>query len=429
VRATLTHNTRKASPLLWLGSFFDKILPTLTFLTAIGTFGRLGVDSQMWLSIYAITAYQVVTNFSKFRDSLITSWLLFLVPILTLVSTFWSAAPGHTFWVSLQFIYTTIIGLWLGAAYSPQRIFIALCVATGFGVAASVLNGWLQIISAYSSYNGQFIGIFGQKNILGRVIVLLSLSLFVVGIRLKHPLTAAFLVMLLWIPLSAAESATSLIMFLLVLALPVAWIVLTGNDRLRLIVLFTAVGAALLVLVMFSLAEFDLIDKMLNKLGKDSTLTGRTYIWSVGLKMFEWKPLFGIGFDAFWHAGIFEEPRQIYAAYEQAINGFHNTYLEVLVSLGLFGEAIFILTMVAVLYRLSVWLMLMRTVESLGALFLVLLVTAMSFVEIIGFRNHDVSHILIAAFFAIAHRELLENRAANYDQSSGTVARESQHQI
>ena len=416
--STLTNNTRKTSPLFWLGSFFDQILPTLTFLTAIGTFSRFGIDFLAWLSVYAISAYQILNNFPKFRDALITSWLILLVPLLTLVSTFWSAAPGHTFVMSLQFLYTTIIGLWLGAAYCPQRIFLAVCLATAFGVTASVLNGWLQIISAYSSYDGYFIGIFAQKNILGRVLVLLSLSLFVVGIRLKHPFTAAFLVMLLWIPLSAVESATSLIMFLLVLTLPVVWLILTGTDWLRLVVIFAAVGAVLFLTAVFSVTDVDLIGKILDKLGKDSTLTGRTYLWSVGLKIFEWKPLFGIGFDAFWHAGIFAEARHIFATYGQAINGFHNTYIEVLVSLGLFGAAIFIVTMVAVLYRLSAWLISTRSIESLGALFFASIVMVMSLVEIIGFRNHDVSHILLVTFFVLAHRKLLESHARQNDGSS-----------
>jgi O-antigen ligase len=191
---------------------------------------------------------------------------------------------------------------------------------------------------------------------------------------------------------------------------------LANPDRKRLV----AVGAALFLMAVFSVIELDLIDIIIGKLGKDSALTGRTYIWSIGLKIFEWKPIFGIGFDAFWHADIFEEPRQIYAASGHAINRFHNIYLEVLVSLGLFGEAIFVVTVAAVLCRLSVWLILTRSVESLGGLYFASIVTAMSFVEILGFRNHDVSHILLVTFFVIAHRKLSEIHTGQNDASSPT---------
>ncbi len=406
---SLKTKSERTSPLAWLGAVIERILPVVTFLTALGTFVRFGVDPLAWLAVYGMTTYQVAMNFDKFKEAFISSWIVFLVPLLTLISTFWSAAAGHTMSVSIQFIFTTMFGLWLGAVYSPRQIFRALAIAAAVGVIASVINGQLQFISAYSNYDGFFVGIFTQKNVLGRVIVLLSVSLFVVSIATRNLLVftiGAMLVVALFFPLNAAESATSLVMYLFVLTFPVVWLFVSGSESMRLVVVLSAVGALLLGLGVTAVVDIDLVNKVLAKLGKDSTLTGRTYIWSVGWQMVQWKPILGLGFDAFWFGDTFDEPALIAEAYGEAINGFHNAFLEVLVSLGIVGEIAFIATLLAVLFRVFRWLFAERSVESLGAAYILTIMFIMSFVEIIGFRNHDINHILMVMFYAMAYYRL-----------------------
>jgi O-antigen ligase len=333
---------------------------------------------------------------------------------MTLISTYWSAAQMHTFSVSIQFVYTTIIAIWMGAAYSPYKIFIGLGIAAGIGVIASGVNAYVQIIDAYSSYDGFFIGIYSHKNVLGRIIVLLSISLFLLGIKLKRPvifILMGFLVVLLYIPLSFAESATSLLMYLVVFSIPVIWLIANTKDSIRLIVVLSSVGMALFAFAILLVVDIDLVDQLLGKLGKDSTLTGRTYIWSVGWQMFEWKPILGVGFDAFWHAGTFDDVRRIYLAYGETINGFHNAFIEVLVSLGLVGEAAFVITLLVVLFKVSSWFFLSRSIESLSALFVISIILLTSFLEIIGFRNHDINHIMLVTLYVASlgyHKSLKE---------------------
>ncbi len=392
----------KTSPLSWLGSFFDFIYPLLLFAICLGTFTRFGLDSFGWLAIYGVTAYQVINNFQLFIKSAISSWLIFVVPVLTLVSTFWSASPGHTFIVSIQFIYTTVIGVWLGAAYSPYRIFLGLCIAAGVGVIASSFNAYLQIIPAFSEADGFFIGIYNHKNTMGRILVLLGISLFLVGIKLKHVWVATILAILLLIPMVAAESATSLVMLLLVFSIPAIWLIVTSKGSVRLTVILGVIGATLLMIAYLSVVDIDLVKKLLGELGKDSTLTGRTFIWSVGWRIFEWKPILGVGFDAFWNAGTFDDVRAIYLAYGEGINGFHNAFIEVLVSLGLVGETAFIITMLVVLYKVLAWFFVSRSIGSLCALYMILVIVITSFLEVVGFRGHDVNHIMFVAMYVLS---------------------------
>jgi O-antigen ligase len=379
-----------------------------------GIFTRIGfgLESLAWLAVYGMTAYQIISNFQLFAKTAIESWVILVVPAMTLISTYWSASQGHTFAVSIQFIYTTVIAIWMGAAYSPYKIFIGLGIATGIGVALSSINAYVQFISAYSDFDGFFIGIFAQKNVLGRIIVFMSISVFLLGIKFKWPVTSTLLVVVLFLPLSAAESATSLLMYLMVFAMPVIWWIANTGKPTRLMIILGGLGAVLLAIAMLLVVEIDLVDELLGKLGKDSTLTGRTFIWSVAREVHESYPILGVGFDSFWFAGTFDDTRRIYLAYGEGINGFHNTFLEVLVSLGLVGEAAFIITMLVVLYKISTWFIFSRSIESLSALYVVGIVSITSFMEIVGFRNHDINHIMLVTLYVLSLNYHRKRKAA-----------------
>jgi len=399
----------KRSILQSISDLIDIILPSVVFLTALTTFYRFGFDSLAWAAVYGLTTFQILFRFEEFKKAIISSWLIFLVPLLTLISTFWSASQGHTFYIAFQFIYTTIFGVWLGATYSPKKLFIALFLAGSVGIILSVINGHLQFIRAYDDYNGFLIGIFTHKNQLGRAIIIFSVAMLVVALaskRLSIITVLAFLTLALLVPLKQSESATSLIMFLLVLTLPVVWLFIRGTDSMRLIFVFSSIGALMLGLAATTMVDIDLVNTLLGKLGKDSTLTGRTEIWAVGWEMVQWKPILGLGFDAFWAAGLFDEGANIFEIHGEAINGFHNTYLEVLVSTGIVGEIFFIATLSAVLFRVFRWLYLERSPESLGAAYLIMITVVTSFIEVIGFRNHDVNHLLMAMFYTLAYQRM-----------------------
>ena len=97
-----------------------------------------------------------------------------------------------------------------------------------------------------------------------------------------------------------------------------------------------AIGA---VFIGLNLGGFDLL---LAAFGKDSTLTGRTYLWSQGWAAAAQAPFFGVGYQAYWVQGFSEAERLWEEFYIGSRSGFHfhNTFIEVAVELGLFGVAL-----------------------------------------------------------------------------------------
>jgi O-antigen ligase len=86
---------------------------------------------------------------------------------------------------------------------------------------------------------------------------------------------------------------------------------------------------------------------ILNELGKDNTLTGRTQIWAALMQSVLKHPLLGYGYQAFW-IGARGEAVNTFATTHWLFAYAHNGYLEILLQLGLAGlVAICILVVIA----------------------------------------------------------------------------------
>jgi exopolysaccharide production protein ExoQ len=94
------------------------------------------------------------------------------------------------------------------------------------------------------------------------------------------------------------------------------------------------------------------MDFVLGLFGKDSTLTGRTYLWEQGWNAVQKSPILGVGYAAYWVQGFAEAERLWNEFYITTRTGFHfhNTYIEALVELGFVGATLVSLIVLRTLY-------------------------------------------------------------------------------
>jgi exopolysaccharide production protein ExoQ len=92
---------------------------------------------------------------------------------------------------------------------------------------------------------------------------------------------------------------------------------------------------------------------LFSALGKDSTLTGRTYLWSEGIKAAMVKPILGYGYHAFWVQGRSLAERYWYELDIPGRSGFHfhNTFIQIFVDLGVLGLITFSLLVFATCFK------------------------------------------------------------------------------
>ncbi len=87
---------------------------------------------------------------------------------------------------------------------------------------------------------------------------------------------------------------------------------------------------------------------MVENLGRDSTLTGRTTIWYFALGMVQ-NPLFGTGFESFWVGPRLAEMEVLI---QQTVNQAHNGYIEVFLNLGWVGVALLSVVLITAFRRI-----------------------------------------------------------------------------
>lgn len=185
-------------------------------------------------------------------------------------------------------------------------------------------------------------GVTTDKNALGMLCLVFGLAaLFRVikiwqgeeGIRKSRPLIAQgiLLAMTMYL-LHEAHSATALACFILAGGV----MVLTSSFRWarKPLYLHFMVWAALTVAV--SSLFLGIGSSLIEGLGRNSTLTGRTTIWHYALLEVR-NPILGTGFESFWLG-----PRllRVSRGIKQGVNEAHNGYIEVYLNLGWVGVAL-----------------------------------------------------------------------------------------
>ena len=286
--------------------------------------------------------------------SIVENAPIFLIPAFALASIAWSQYPEATLNASLQFIVTTAIAVWAGALI-PRRTFVAslLLVLTIINIAGLILDG-----GASFSGDSPLIGVFDSKNQLAfHALVQLLAALIVIRDRhqaIMMRLVSVVAILLAPVCLIQAQSTGAL-----VFGIPAIFICLFMPLISRLSITTRAIGVAALLLtatvVIIAIMGFvDDFGAVLDALGKDSTLTGRAYLWKRAHEFIEQAPLLGVGYQAFWRIGNPPAEDLWAASFEESGAGFnfHNLYLHFGVDLGYIGMGLVILTMAWLALRL-----------------------------------------------------------------------------
>ena len=97
----------------------------------------------------------------------------------------------------------------------------------------------------------------------------------------------------------------------------------------------------------------NLFDMFLLSIGKDTSLTGRTVLWSRAASIIADHPWGGVGLQAFWVEGNAEATRfwEMFYIYSHAGFHFHDLWLEIGVELGLIGIFIAAVTTIIVVFQ------------------------------------------------------------------------------
>ena len=263
------------------------------------------------------------------------------------ISVLWSDYPDVAFRRWTRAVADVVMVLVVLTDPDPSAAVKRLLARSGFlliPVSVLLIKYYPDLGRAYGpwTWTTYYTGVATGKNGLGYVCLAFGLaSLWRVlealrgreDVRRAGPLIAhgTALAMVLWL-FWKADSATSLGCFFIGASL-IGIMSLSGLAR-KPTTVHLLVGTLLLLSLssLFLNAGTDLVEAM----GRDTTLTGRTLIWRQVLRMTV-DPLFGAGFESFW---LGERLEKFWRIYWWHPNQAHNGYLEVFLNLGWSGLAL-----------------------------------------------------------------------------------------
>jgi exopolysaccharide production protein ExoQ len=288
---------------------------------------------------------------------LIANWVLILLPLLAMVSAVWSDYPAISLKAGTQYLVTIFIGIWAGYCIKPRTLTTALLSALLLVTVLSILDGTRE----YDAFTGEYtlIGLFGSKNYFA--LCCSFLLLIASAVALDRSQNGIFRIVgiggaILAAPLLVyARSVGALFVSVVTLCIVLSLrLVIRLSVRSRILLL---IPLMLLTLLMILIATFDVnYVSVLSYFGKDITLTGRTLLWHYATAAISNRPVLGGGYEAYWQPGNWNAIQLWFYSYIPVKSGyhFHNTFLEVGVDLGILGIAVFVITLLSIMFRVAV---------------------------------------------------------------------------
>jgi exopolysaccharide production protein ExoQ len=286
----------------------------------------------IWLPVYAGLAGLAVLRAPKLASVWLPALAAGALVALAFYSAKWSIAPDVTERRSIALLFTTLFGLLLAARYSWRsliELYAAVSIVLALGSYFTALV--FPEIGVHSTIHpGAWRGLWYEKNQFGAMMAWGALAcacavlaaperrkLWLLGVGL-----CAGLVVL-------CTGKTSLIGLTLALGGVTAITLIQRGGAVAVATCWGAFVVAMAAGLLLALSP----DLVLEALGKDPTLTGRTGIWESLLRRVEERPWTGYGYAAFWTPDL-GPAWYVRNEVEWEAPSAHNGWLEVLIQLG-----------------------------------------------------------------------------------------------
>ena len=283
-------------------------------------------------------------------------WIPYLFPlasflILSGISIQWSVMPNITRTRFLFFFVSTMVGIFVGFKYKDKTILKIFSVFFGIVITTSIITalflsyGVQAKVFGFSRNFMAWRGIFNYKNTFGSFMAFGNILYLYLSVtcqcqsfwkRWYYYTFYAITLVLIYLSSSAGSVITWAVVtaFFLISFMFIKW------GHLIKPVHWVLIGIALFGV---AIASWIFWGDLLSLLGKESTLTLRVPNWQIALKdVIPARPYFGYGgFGAFWESDLIK----VYAKSFQSVpNHAHNGYVEILISFGIFGAILFMIT-------------------------------------------------------------------------------------
>lgn len=330
---------------------------------------------------------------------------LSLFILICLISFTWSDYPFLAFKRAFQLTVTYITVLNTISIISERKIITILLIIGIFYAFVSLISS-LLIPDAIDPVFGTWRGIEPSKNGLGyNALMLLIIGFYSSTVQTSYIFKVFFRILILFsiILIIFAFSTTNIIgMLLILLTLSLFKVKLLFKPLGASKFIFNAMVMLFLILaVLFSIFSKELLAAVPGIFGKDTSLTGRdviwVYIWNEILK----RPILGYGYGTYWIMGT--HIIDLFTAYVGwRVNESHNGFLEILLQLGIVGFTFFVFTLISFIKRIFKY-------DDKIALIAIIAILLVNFSESFIFTPRDPSTLLFMLLYLLQIKKYIIN--------------------
>ncbi|HEX9449041.1 MAG TPA: O-antigen ligase family protein, partial [Dongiaceae bacterium] len=291
--ATKDADARPAGLVIWLMCFTSFL--GLQLNQSYGTISVV-VFLAPWILLMLWRLPQMIR--STFKD-----YLMLLMPVLAMLSAVWSPDPQATLRLGLQYLATVAIGI-AAANLVSRRVVITSLVTT---LTLVTLAG---LVVSYRTWGMAglhgTIGLYGSKNFFASSAAIQFIGALYILIHSRNSLFDRLLglgflgVALIGVYCGHSAGSTASLGASLAMVFGIQIIRRTGAASVVALTMGLLVGLSALILAGTNVLFAD----TMQILGKDTSMTGRTELWSTGFAQIQQQPLLGIGYQAFWRIGF-----------------------------------------------------------------------------------------------------------------------------
>ncbi len=327
------------------------------------------------------------------------------IAAFAILSVFWSGHPAISLLQALEFFSMLIC-----------TVLMARLVDIRHYLKGMSLGVFFILLSAFSTGSFSFQGLFGSKNMVG---LFAEIGIFASLIILFTKDTLASKIVFAIIPAAMglacmllSGSIGALLSTILTTCIVLGCLIFFRATLLKRISLIVA---GVLFLLAGGIFYNDISALVFKATDKDPTLTGRTYLWSEGIKNGLESPVFGHGYSAFWVRGQ-SLPERYWAEFEVGSRvgfHFHNLFIQAFVDLGLIGVS-FIL--ILILMNLAVSVMHLNrygaTATGFACLGFSIMFIIRAFVEVDFLGPFSIGVFIFYSVLPMLEKEKIEKKAA-----------------
>lgn len=301
--------------------------------------------------VYLSVICLMLSRIEKFLAFSKNNMILIGFLLVPLFSIFWSIAPDVTGRRSIALVGTSLFAMYIAFAVPAERLIRILAVVFGVTAIGSVVV--IVALPTYGThqfgeYAGLWRGLYSQKNEFGATMAMGAIVIFLCPkyTSYEHLLSRIAIAVCVFL-MVMSESRAAWISFACVCIVAFAIRRISGRG------FKTSVKTFLLLLVSFGIGSVVVMNAnpLLDLVGKDPTLSGRTDVWASALDRAADRSFLGYGYRAYWIDGN-KDRLMAEESWADNINHGHNTYLDLYVELGFLGIVTFSLTLFFLLSKL-----------------------------------------------------------------------------